>query len=251
MAVEMVNASPKWGKAPLIEPSGLGYVHIGAEIEPPSRPGPVLRRSKAKRALIKRLKEAAARLEQRSDVERATVFDAVAFMPGGEYIKEHPEKPPAMFDVVVLIEAASEAVLPDVQGSEEYQSLMQELEPAARRLHVIAARNLKRIGDVDKTRKGTFVFNHLIGDDPEVIVEHWEWLGGWYLVETGLNNSTLFVPLEGQQSDYVAINNARWNISLPRLILKQLPKRSFWNYVTKNLDAHKIGAWPVFYRLAK
>jgi hypothetical protein len=171
-------------------------------------------------------------------------------MPGGEYIKEHPEKPPAKFDVVVLIEADSEDVLSGVQASEEYRALISLLEPKAQRLHVIQARNLKRIGDVDKTRKGTFVFNHLIGDDPDVVTEHWEWLGGWYLVETGLNNSTLFVPLPGQQSDYVAINNARWNIGLPRLILKQLPKRSFWNYVTKNLDAHHIGAWPVFYRLS-
>jgi hypothetical protein len=246
----MVNASPKWEKAPLIEPSSLGYIHIGAAVSPPSRPGPVFRLGGEKKALLRTLKERATALEARPDVERVTVFRATAFMPGGEYIKEHPEKPPANFDVVVLVETRSPDDVAVVQDSDEYKALMGELEPVSKRLHIIRARNLKRIGDVDKTRQGTFVFNHLIGDNPDVLLEHWEWLGGWYLVETGLDNSTLFTPIEGQQSDYVAINNARWEISLPHLILKQLPKRSFWNYVTKNLDAHNIGAWPVFYKLA-
>jgi hypothetical protein len=246
----MVNASPKYGKAPLIDPSPLGYIHIGAAIDPPSRPGPVFRIGKEKKALLRRVKERSLALVQRPDVVRATVFRAVAFMPGGEYIKEHPEKPAPNFDVVVLVEAESQEAVPSVQGSEEYRALLSELDTVAKRLHVIRAKNLKRIADVDKSRQGTFVFNHLIGDDPDVLLEHWEWLGGWYQVETGLDNSTLFVPLEGERSDYVAINNARWNISLPHLILKQLPKRSFWNYVAKNLDAHEIGAWPVFYKLA-
>jgi hypothetical protein len=250
MPIEMVNANPKYGKAKLIDPSPLGYIHIGAEVAPPSRPGPVFRVGGDKRALLERLKEDARRLVQLDNVERATVFRAIALMPAGEYVKQHPEKPPAKFDVVVLVETVSTDAIPHVQASEEYQALMRDLEPKAKRLHVIAAKNIKRTGDVDKSRQGTFVFNHLIGDDPEVVLENWEWMGGWYAVETGLDNSTLLYPLEDQKSDYVAINNARWNISLPRLVLRQVPKRSFWNYVQKNLDAHHIGAWPVFYRLA-
>lgn len=246
----MVNASPKWPKSTLIDPSPLGYVHIGAAVEPRSGPGPVLRMSSNKKALIGRLKAHAKALEQRSDVVRVTVFRATAFMPGGEYTKEHPETPAPNFDIVVLVEAASHDVVPAVQSSDEYRALLDELQPVAKRLHIHHAKNLKRVADVDKTRQGTFVFNHLFGKNPDIVLENWEWVGGWYHVETGLDNSTLFVPVEGEHSDFVAINNARWNISLPHLVLKQLPKRSFWNYVTKNLDAHEIGAYPVFYKLA-
>jgi hypothetical protein len=250
MPHEMLNPSPKWGKAPLIDPTGLGYVYVGADIETPSRPGPVLRRSRDKKALVSRLKAAGGRLEQRDDVKEVRVFNATAFMPGGDYIKKHPEKAPPKFDVIVLVEARSEAALSDVVASDEYRALIAELETKARRMHVIQARNPKQIGDTERTRRGTFCFTHLVGDDPELLLENWERRGDWYLVETGLANSTLLVPLSGEQSDYVAIEYARWNVGLPRLFLRQLPKRSFWNYALKNLDAHNIGAWAVFYRLA-
>lgn len=250
MAIDMVNPSPKWGKAPLIEPSGRGYVYIGADVEAPRRPGPVLRRSGDKKALVTRLKAAAGRLEARDDVVMVTVFNATAFMPGGVYIKNHPEKPPAGFDLIVLVETSSEAALADVVSSDEYGALIAELEAKARRLHVFEARNPKQIGDVDPTRQGTFCFTHLIGDDPELVVENWEWIGDWYFVESGLANSQLLVPRPGQESDYVAIEYARWKVGLPHLFLRMLPKRSFWNYALKNLDVHDVGAWAVFYRAA-
>jgi len=193
---------------------------------------------------------AAGRLEQRDDVKEVRVFNATAFMPGGEYIKKHPEKVPPRFDIIVLVEANSEAAIPDVVASDEYSALIAELETNARRLHVIQARNPKQIGGTERPRQGTFCFTHLIGDDPELLLQNWEWIGDWYLVETGLANSTLLVPLPGEQSDYIAIEYARWKVGLPHLFLRQLPKRSFWNYALKNLDAHNIGAWAVFYRLA-
>ena len=31
-----------------------------------------------------------------------------------------------------------------------------------------------------------------------------------------------------------------------QLVLRQVRKKSFWNYVQANLDAHNIRAWPVF-----
>jgi hypothetical protein len=250
MPIEMLNPSSKWGRAPMIEPTGLGYIYIGADVETPSRPGPVLRRSRRKKAIVERLKIAAERLEQRDDVKEVRVFNATAFMPGGDYIKKHPEKTPPSFDVIVLVEATSEGALPDVAASEEYRTLLAELETNARRVRVIQARNPKQLGDTERARKGTFCFTHLIGDDPELLLENWEWIGDWYLVETGLANSTLLVPLPGEQSDYIAIEYARWKVGLPHLFLRQLPKRSFWNYALKNLDAHNIGAWAVFYRLA-
>jgi hypothetical protein len=114
----------------------------------------------------------------------------------------------------------------------------------------MAARNAKRVGDVDKTRQGLFLFNYFVADDARVMLQLWDYLAGWYAVETGLDNSTLLVPLEGERSDYLAINNARWDESLPRFLWRQFSRKSFRTYVLANLEANRVGAMPVLYRLA-
>jgi hypothetical protein len=157
---------------------------------------------------------------------------------------------PARFDVVVLVETASTASAREVQGMLEYKELMGTLRGTAKRLHVLAARNAKRVGDVDRTRPGVFLFNYFVADDTAVMLELWDYLAGWYAVETGLDNSILLVPLEDESSDYQAINHARWDESLPLVMFRQLAKRSFWTYVLANLDANHVGAMPVLYRLA-
>jgi hypothetical protein len=75
-------------------------------------------------------------------------------------------------------------------------------------VHHVAARNVRRVGDVDKTRPGLFLFNYFAGADPALAAELWDYPAGWYEAETGLDNSTLLAPLEGEQSDYVLINRA-------------------------------------------
>jgi hypothetical protein len=60
----------------------------------------------------------------------------------------------------------------------------------------------------------------------------------------------LLVPLKGEQSDYLAINNARWDETLPAVMFHQMTKKSFWTYVLGNLEANRVGAMPVLYRLA-
>jgi hypothetical protein len=154
------------------------------------------------------------------------------------------------FDIVVLIETTSPTTAPEVQRTEPYQALVNTLRAQAKDMHVIAARNAKRVGDVDKTRPGTFLFNYFVADDPEVMLQLWDYLAGWYAVETGLDNSTLLVPLEGELSDYLAINHARWNDSLPSVMVHQVSRRSFWTYVLANLEANRVGAMPILYRLA-
>jgi hypothetical protein len=58
------------------------------------------------------------------------------------------------------------------------------------------------------------------------------------------------VPLEDEASDYLAINNARPNARLPRLLFGQLSKKDFRTYVLANLEANRVGAMPILYRLA-
>ena len=120
----------------------------------------------------------------------------------------------------------------------------------ARRVHQIAARNVRRVGDVDKSRPGLFVFNYFAGDDPVLAAELWEYLSGWYAAETGLNSATLLAPLEDEQSDYVLINHARWDGSLLAFMARQLPKKTFRSYMLANLKANHVAAMPVLYRLA-
>jgi hypothetical protein len=247
--LNIVNPDPRYGRVALIEPTTLGYIHVAAEVQP--RPAPFVPNSREKTALLARLRAIARQLEHLDAVEKVTLFDAVAFAPPSAYVRERGDaiRIPR-FDVVALIETRSPEAAHEVQTTPAYQALIDALASKARQMHVAVARNATRIGDVDKTRKGVFLFNYFVGDHPDAVLQLWDYLAGWFVVETGLDNSTLLVPLEGERSDYVAINHARWDGSLPEVFLRQVSKPSFRTYVLANLEANRVGAMPVLYRLA-
>ena len=179
------------------------------------------------------------------------MFDAIAFAPPSAYIKEQGDAlQVAHFDIVVLIETTSHASAREVQTKAAYQALLDTLSSEATKMHIIAARNVKHIGDVDRSRKGLFLFNYFVGDDPQVTLELWDYLADWYEVETGLDTSVLLAPLEGEHSDYHIINYAQWGERLPRVLWRQLSKKSFRTYMLANLAANRVGAMAVLYRLA-
>ena len=251
MSLQLVNPDPRYSPVTLMPPTTLGYVHLAAEVRPPARPGPVTRTPRRKAELIGGLKVLAGQLEQAAMVEKVTVYRATVLAPPSGYVRRHRDTVrPARFDVVVLVETTSPEAARQVQATPPYQALQDLLAGQARRLHVIAARNAKRVGDVDKTRPGTFLFNYFVGDDPQVVLALWDYLAGWYQAETGMDNSTLLAPLEDQPSDYVVINHARWDGSLLGFTARQFSKRSFRSYMLANLDAHNVGAMPILYRLA-
>jgi hypothetical protein len=257
MELNIVNPDPRYSPVNLIEPTTLGYIHLAAEVSPRPMPPqrlPFVPNGRAREELLSRLKMLATRLEQLESVEKATVFAAVAIPPTSRfnsYLKERADSIHiARFNVVVLIETASPEVARQVQQTPEYRALLEALESEARDMHVMVARNAKRIGDVDKTRDGLFLFNYFVADDANVALELWDYLAGWYEAETGLDNSTLLVPLEDEGSDYLAINSARWDGGLPRLLFRQLSKKSFRTYMLANLEANRVGAMPILYRLA-
>jgi hypothetical protein len=231
--------------------SSFGYLHLAAEVRPPPRPGPVIRTPRQKAELIGGLKVLARQLEQVAAVEKVTVYTATVMAPSSGYVRQHKDRVrPARFDVVVLVETTAPETAREVQATSAYQALHDLLRDQARRLHVIAAHNLKRVGDVDKSRPGTFLFNYFVGDDPQVVVALWDWLAGWYQTETGMDNSTLLAPLADQPSDFVVINHARWDGNLLSFMARQFTKKSFRGYMVANLDAHNVGAMPILYRLA-
>jgi hypothetical protein len=246
MDLKIVNPRPKYGRVRLIEPPGLGYIHVSAAVEPPAR-GPLPGRSAAKLALLANLKSLASQLERLDTVEKATVYRAIVVPPPAGYAKEKASHV-ARYDVVVLIETTSPEVIDEVQRAEPYKLLLEAVTDAARDLHVMAARCVRRIGDVDKTRQGLFLFNYFVADDPEVALELWDYLADWYVVETGLRNSTLLAPIG--DADYVFVNHARWDESLPRFMVRQMAKPSFFTYMLANMRANRVGAMPLLYRLA-
>jgi hypothetical protein len=251
MPVAIVNPNPRYGKVHLVEPTPLGYLHLAADVEAAHWPGPVLRRSRNKQQLFGVLKWQARQLAQLDTVERVTVYDALVFTPpGGDVAGRSALLRPPWFDVVILVETVSPDAASEVRAAPAYQALAGTLTDQARRVHQIAARNVRRVGDVDKARPGLFLFNYFVGDDRDLAVELWEYLAGWYEVETGLDNSTLLEPLGGEQSDYVIINHARWDGSLPLFMARQLPKKTFRSYMLANLKANHLAAMPVMYRLA-
>ena len=127
---------------------------------------------------------------------------------------------------IVLVEATSPQAAREVQQTPEYQALVHALRSKAKEMHIIVAHNAKRVGDVDKTCKGLFLFNYFVGEDAQVTLALWYYLAGWYAVETEMEHSTLLIPLEGESSDYVIINHARWD-SLLRFLWQQFSKKSF------------------------
>jgi hypothetical protein len=258
MELQIVDPDTKYSKAKLIEPTTLGYIHLAAEVSPlptPPQRLPFLPGARDKTELLGKLKLLGHRLQQLDSVGKVTVFEAVVIPPTsrlGSYLKEQEGSiRPARFDVVVLVETPSPEAALEVQESPTYLDLVGALEAEARNTHVTLARNAKRIGDVDAARDGLFLFNYFVAEDAGVMLELWDYLAGWYEKETGLDNSVLLVPLEDQEPGYVAINHARWDVGLPRLLFRQLSKRSFGSYVLANLEANRVGAMPILYKVAE
>lgn len=247
MRPEIVNPRPKYSRVPLIEPPQSGYIHIAAAVEPPRQPGPPFPgRSARRQALLARLTSLATQLEHLDTVRTATVYRAAVIPPAGRETKARARHVPR-YDVAVLIETASPEVIREVQATETYKLLTEAVTDSAADTHVLNAHSPKRVGDVDTSRQGMFLFNYFDAEDADVALELWDYLASWYAVETGMNNSTLLQPLG--QSDYVCVNHARWE-SLPLFLVRQFAKTSFRTYVLANLKANRTIAMPILYRLA-
>lgn len=249
----IVNPDPRYAPVDLGKPVTRGYLHVGAAVRP--SPVPVLQPTgRTKSQLLAALKRHAQRLERLDGVDRVTVFDAIVMPPidqlGGYLTEQAGVIHPARFDVAVLVATTSPSTALAVKAAPEFAALLETVRVDADDLHVIGARAAKRIADVDTSRDGLFLFNYFVADDADVMLALWDYLAGWYAAETSLDNSILLAPLEREHSDYVAINHARWDLSLPGFLARQLSKTTFRTYVQANLEANRVGSMPVLYRLA-
>lgn len=247
MELTIVNPRPKYPRVGLIDPPPTGYLLLAAVVEPTLGRTPLPRRGSRKAALLTELKTLAASLERLGAVIKATVYRAALIPPPGSDARRMAARP-ARYDVVTLIETTTVEAAGDVAASPEYRKLQDAVTAAAREEYLITARCLRRVGDVDKSRPGLFLFNFFVAEDPGVALDLWDHLAAWYAVETGLDNSTLLSPTG--PSDYVFVNHARWDMSLPRFAVTQFGKRSFYSYVLANLHANSTASMPILYRLA-
>lgn len=154
---------------------------------------------------------------------------------------------PARFDLVVLVETTDPAAAAAVRDYGAYRRLATAVKAAAQHTHEIAARNVRRIADVDHTRPSVFLFNHFYADDPRDLLPVWEYTAGWFVDKTSLSDSTVLEPLHGEPTDYGIINHASWphlTTFLPSLVLRP----SFRRYVLANFAANGIAAQPILYR---
>jgi hypothetical protein len=242
----IVNAKPRYRPPTLVEPPGFGYLLLSAEVEPPTGPRPFPGSSATKTALLDRLKTAAAGLAQVDHVERATVYRTVLAPPPSGRARQTER--PARFDVTVLVEATSPDELTAIQATEPYTQLRKELDTEATRVDAMPARCVKCVADVDKTRPGLFLFNYFVAEDVDAALKLWDHLAGWFMTETGLDNSTLLRPTG--ESEYTIVNHARWDYGVPRLWLRMFTKPSFWSFVQANMNENRIGSMPILCRLA-
>ena len=247
MELTIVNPHPEYPRVGLIEPPPTGYLLLAAVVEPTIGRTPFPRGGARKAGLLAELKTLAASLERLEAVTRATVYRAVLIPPPGHDARRMAARP-ARYDVVTLIETITVEAAGDVAASPEYGELRDAVAAAAREEYRFSARCLRWVGDVDKSRPGLFLFNFFVAEDPAVALDLWEHLAAWYAAQTGMDNSTLLGPVG--PGDYVFVNHARWDISLPRFAARQFGKRTFYSYVLANLQANATASMPILYHLA-
>jgi hypothetical protein len=248
MELKLVNAAVGRGPARLVAPPPLGYVLVSAAIEPPGGAGPpVPRPSRRRRDLLERLSPLAGDLEPVEGVERVTVYRSVVVPPPQGYARDHAPRT-ARYDVVVLVEASSPQLIAAVEAGEPFRRLLDAVRAAADDVHILRGRCAKSLGDVDKRPGGLFLFNYFVAEDPEVALALWDHLAGWYQHATGLDNSTLLVPLE--RDDFAVVNHARWDQRLPTVLLQQFLRPGFRSFVLANLLVNRTGAMPILLKRA-
>lgn len=252
MELHIVNPDPRYPKAELIAPTRQGYLYIAATVRHGSIPFvfPNIRR----RRLINQLKKLAADMKHVGAVARATVFRAVVMPPTrqfSEYLKKRGERfPVADYDVMVLIEALTPAAIAEIRAAPAFGALMEVIRNAASHVYQMEAYNARRINSFDTKGHGLFLFNHFVADDAGIMLRLWDYLAGWYAVETGLGNSVAMMPINGDKPGYTVVNWARWDVPLLKHFWHQLSKKSFRSYVLANLEENQAAAMPVYCRLA-
>jgi hypothetical protein len=243
----IVNQQLNFPTVSLVAPSASVFVHIAAEVD--ARPA-FLRNSGRKQRAVARCKELCNRIQSAAGIVDAVVFDAILIPPGrGEFINRRRERVHiARFDLAILIECASPGAVNALKTHPAYIEVLQVISGVASFTHSIVATNARRIAPVDHSRNGVFLFNYFFADSVDRNLAVWDYTAGWFQAETGLDNSTVLLPVDPDRSKYSIINHCRWD-SLGRVLPSLIFKKSFHSYVLDNFAANNVAAMPILYRL--
>lgn len=248
--LKIVNPSSRFSKVSLEKPTGHFYLQIAAEVDT-ALFSLFFTMSDKKKKILKQCKQFCNLLEMENGIVDAVVFKAKLIPPGrGKFIEERKEKVHiAKFDVAVLIEAKTLGAIQAVQNSTAFRQMETAIKNASAYRHIITATNVKLIAPVDHNKQGIFLFNYFFADDLQQNLAVWEYTAGWFQQETGLDNSTVLLPMHPGKSGYSIINHCRWDKwadIIPSLIFK----KSFRSFVLDNFYANHVAAMPVLYTLA-
>ena len=230
-----------------VPPDSFGYLMLAAEVE---WRGPLRRDGSVKRRLIAHAKARCVDLAKRADVLEATVFRAVLVAPGegAGLIKARAGKVHhARYDVVILVRTSNTDAARALREEPEWVGLANAVRRGASYTMEVVARNAVRLGDVDHRRDDVFLFNYFYADDRATLLPVFAYTAGWFQAKTGLPNSTLLEPLEGEATDNGIINHASWpsfRTFLPSLIFRP----TFRSFVLANFAANHVAAQPILYR---
>ena len=223
-------------------PNSFGYIHLAGEVE---RPSPFKRNSAEKKALLEKLKIAAAALRaaEPQRVRRVDLFDAFIIPPGSKEGREVIARSRydvhiAAFDVVVLVECPDVDTARAVRETEAFAAIRDLLTAGGTYTHCFVGSNAKRIAEVDRDRDGVFLFNYFYAADiaakgaegVDILLGVWEYTAGWWTAYANLTNSTPLQPAAGETSEYSLINHCRWDRLidiLPHLVLRTVRSASF------------------------
>jgi hypothetical protein len=226
----MQTTTARYPPPPFSEPLPGEYLYAGWTVDPPKR-APIVRGSARRDRVLDQCRTLVREARALDGVAGASLFQAVLIPP----LKDLPR-----FDIILLLRATTPEALAQVRSSRPWQQAGADF--------VMTARNLRRIGDTERTRSATFLFNHFTAGDPAGAVRVWEELAGWYTAKTGVDNSTLLEPTG--QAPYAFVNYVRLPHGAARFLLAQVSRPSFHTYVRRRLRDNGMIALPVLCRPA-
>jgi hypothetical protein len=247
--MKIVGPKNKFPKVTLVDPTNSGYLLFALNVD---RRPPIgfFIESQNKKNILSELKGELDNLKNNFKVIDATVFKAMIIPPGrGAFLKKRPNVEIAKFDVVLLIEFDLHESAKEFHRSLQWKNIEDACKTRAKKSLTITGSNIRRIGPVDHSKKGVFLFNYFFSDQVNRNLEVWEYTAGWFQDQTGLDNSTVILPDQIKENSYKIINHCRWDHLidiLPSLIFKS----SFKKFVLNNFETNNVAAMPILYRLA-
>lgn len=247
--LRIVGPKNQFPEVSLMAPTQSGYLLLAAEVDHRPPIGFFIQ-SRHKTRLIQSFKTLAQTLRGNDDVLDASVFKALIIPPGrGAFLKERPDVEIARFDVVMLVEFKSLETAGRYSDTPEWKKVLTGAKKTARKVLSLTSSNTRRIGPVDHSVNGVFLFNYFYADSLDINLKVWNYTAGWFEDQTGLDNSTVLLPEDTTDVPYTIINHCRWD-RLRDILPALLFNKSFRPFVLENFKANNTAAIPILYQLA-